>query len=204
MKNFTISSVSDYNLSNLPENDIIIKMIKPIDQVYEQLLYPIRITQNRRSGSYSYLLHPINYFLNSKKIETNQTIDEIIRGCKDYTMRIYTPDKLSKEIKFDISYEKLNFVITELKILMVKQLDGINYSLSPVSFYEIKNQFPNVHPVRSIFAAFDIKSSFENLHGSIDKYIIPSLTNLEGNDLKKIKKVLIVDPSTNKTIYEGE
>jgi len=49
-------------------------------------------------------------------------------------MRIYTPDKLSKEIKFDISYEKLNFVITELKILMVKQLDGINYSLSPVSF----------------------------------------------------------------------
>ena len=77
MKNFTISSVSDYNLSNLPENDIIIKMIKPIDQVYEQLLYPIRITQNRRSGSYSYLLHPINYFLNSKKIETNQTIEYI-------------------------------------------------------------------------------------------------------------------------------
>ncbi len=88
-----------------------------------------------------------------------------------------------------------------LTVNVSKQLDGFNFSLSPLTRQNIQNEFPNANPIQSIFVTFDVKADFNLLHGKIEKYIYPALTGIPDKNLQDVENIQFVDSLTKKELY---
>lgn len=80
-----------------------------------------------------------------------------------------------------------------------KQLDGYTFSLSPLERARIKERFPNVHPVASIFVNFEVKGDFEEKFGSIKKYLFPFLIGVDEKIAAEMD-IELVDTATQQKI----
>jgi len=203
METFTVTSNNEFELKSLKVGEIEIKKIKPLKNEFQHLTFPIMVTQSFPNGKIiSYPIHPITYYSNySSLIETDLVIDEIVDYCLYTKMKIYVPDNYPEVIKLEVQYENVIYKINELRILVVKQMDGYNYSLPPSEFNSIVQIFKkDDSPINNIFVPFDVKNDFEYIHSPVANYIIPALTGLNEEDLKQIKRIVFIDPRTNKEI----
>jgi hypothetical protein len=82
-------------------------------------------------------------------------------------------------------------------ITMTKQLDGINFGLSPLDLKKLKEEFPDSTPTRKVFVSFDYnETDFQLLFEKVKKYFLPVLTGIEDpKELKKIRQIHFFDPS---------
>lgn len=89
-----------------------------------------------------------------------------------------------------------------IRIHVNQQTDGTTYSLPLAVRNSLKEEFPNAHPLGSLYVKYDVGNDFEFYHGTIYPRIYPVLLGLSEADLKKINHVVFVNPLTNQTIYE--
>ena len=84
---------------------------------------------------------------------------------------------------------------------MVKRdSDGYTFSLPAKSKELILSKFPNSRPVRNIFVGYEVKSDFETLHGKIQSYIIPALTDLTAANIEQLGGLKLIDAATGNEI----
>jgi len=200
MKNFELSSTSEFELKNLKIDDICIKKFKPTSGKFEHLNFPVQVIQNFLNGSLkSYYIHPGTFYSNfSKIIETDLVIDQIIDYCQITKMKIYVPKNYPEIVSLIVYYENAIYKIDELHIYVVKQMDGFNYSLPPSEFNKVVQIFQKqIAPVNNIFVPFEVKSAFEYVHGPVADHVLPALTGLNEEDFKQIRKIKFIDPRTN-------
>ncbi|WP_080058119.1 hypothetical protein [Spirosoma aerolatum] len=89
-----------------------------------------------------------------------------------------------------------------VRIHVNQQSDGITFSLPLATRQSLLQEFPNAHPVSSLFVAYDVRHNFEFYHGTIEPQIFPVMLGLTQTNLQKIKTILFVNPVTNQTIYK--
>jgi len=200
MSIFKILSNKEFDLKTINTEDIQIKKFKPLKQNIQHLSFPVMVNQVFPNGrKYTYPIIPITYFSNFKKaIETDLEIDIIINYCQYTKLKIYVPNEFPEVFELFVEYENVNYVIDDLKVYVVKQMDGFNYSLPPSEFNKIIQFFNKQNkPVNNIFVPFDVKSAFEYIHGPVANYVLPALTGLDEDELKLIRKIKFIDPRTN-------
>lgn len=89
-----------------------------------------------------------------------------------------------------------------IKIDVVKQLDGYNFSLSPSTKEKIKKIYPLANPINSVFVDNDTQSDFETYIGKFEKYIYPLLLGLDSKSIASKKPhIKFIDPINSKTLY---
>lgn len=205
MGEFIINSEETFELKNIDSNDIKIKKFIPVKNIFQHLSFPIRVMQDFPNGiGKSYYIHPITYFSNfNKAIETDLEIDIVIDYCKFSKLKIYTPENYPEKVEIRIIYENVNFLIDELIINVVKQIEGYNFSLTPKGFQDIIELFKNKEkPIKNVFVPFDVKASFEYIHGPIENHVIPTLTGLSSDQLKLIRNIYLYDPVSKRILNE--
>lgn len=89
-----------------------------------------------------------------------------------------------------------------INIDVVRQLDGLNFSLSPSSLKKLKSIFPDAAPINSIFVNSDNYVDFKEYIGRIEDHLFPILLGISNDKtLKKRAKIRFVNPENSKTLY---
>ncbi len=82
-----------------------------------------------------------------------------------------------------------------------KQLDGFTFRLNPVSEVRLKEKFPDIRPVSSVFVSYDTyeEKDFGMLPESVWKYVPLMLTGFSDS---RSEGFVFMDPSNNKEIFK--
>lgn len=79
----------------------------------------------------------------------------------------------------------------------------MTFSLSPGSKRLVKEIFPDAHPVRSIYVAYEAKDEFEWQHGDMLIHVCPALVGAsEAQIFEKVSAVRFVDPVKEELLIE--
>lgn len=78
-------------------------------------------------------------------------------------------------------------ILKKITVHYRKKMDGWNFYLMPIERMKIQEVYPNVAFIPNISITESTFDEFEALHGSLQKHIIPTLTGLEPDVLKKIE-----------------
>lgn len=93
----------------------------------------------------------------------------------------------------------------DLIIDVGKQLDGFTFRLNPLSEIELKEKFPNIQPVSSVFVSYDTyeEKDFGMLPESVWKYVGLMLTGFSENQFEKSDGFVFIDPLSEKEIFKA-
>ncbi|QKZ13042.1 hypothetical protein [Spirosoma sp. KUDC1026] len=91
--------------------------------------------------------------------------------------------------------------MSPISVYVNRQLDGVTYSLSPLSRKNFYEQFPNAHPSGSVFVNYDTKSDFETYHNRVERFVLPILLGLDDETIKTVGPVNFIDPRTNDLVF---
>jgi len=86
-----------------------------------------------------------------------------------------------------------------------KQLDGFTFRLNPVSRIKLKERFPGISPVSSVFVSYDTyeEKDFGMLDENVWKYVALMLTGFSENQLEKSGGFVFLDPLNRKEIFKS-
>lgn len=198
VKYFDINTQEPTSLAQFSDNKIVIKNVDVIKGEVKDLFSPIRVTTNLPTGEkYQYYIHPITYFSNSKACKgTDMQMDVVIKYC-NYTELLISPQR-GTELVFRLFYTTVEG--EPLKVIVSQDIDGYTFSLTPSSKEIILSKFKDARPVRNVSVGHDVKQNFEMMYGKIEKYILPTLTDLSEEQLEQIGEIQLIDSSTNEII----
>ena len=91
----------------------------------------------------------------------------------------------------------------KLTVLVGKQRDGYVFRLKPSSKRALEQEGDSRDTVSSIFISYDTKHNFEQIHGQVWDHVITLLTGRSFEDLNQSGGFAVVDPVTNKTLYDS-
>ncbi len=92
--------------------------------------------------------------------------------------------------------------MAEIKIYVNDQRDGYTYRLDPQSKAWIQKQESRTRPVSSVFVSFDAETPPEWKEGGVWQHVAEMLTGLSAERLKKLGKVVFVDPKTKAVLFD--
>jgi hypothetical protein len=205
MKEITIKLNEFSSLKASKGHYIILKSIIPSREEISLLYQPIQVHFDfGEKGTSDDVIHPMTYFsIYEKAIKTHNDINYIIRDSENAQLKIIQPANDSIEpYTLQLNYEEHPYLIDELIIYVVHQMDGYTYSLPPRSKQILKETFAPIIPTGNILIPFGVRESFEMIYGPVQEHIIPTLLGLSIQEIKKIGKLLFLDPRNNKVIYE--
>lgn len=200
VKHLDIYSDKPTSLEKYSDNKMVIRKIEVVEGQLNDLLNPISVTTNLPTGEkYQYYIHPFTFYSNNpsnRKNETDIPIGIVIHYCQ------YTELIISKRNGNKITY-RLHYTAVEgepLKVIVSQDLEGYTFSLPPSSKEKILSKFKESRPVRSVFIGFDVKQSFETIHGKIEHHILPALTDLNERQLEELGEIQLINAQTNSII----
>jgi hypothetical protein len=205
MKEITIKLNEYSSLKATKEHYIILKRIVPSRGERSLLSLPIQVHFDfGEKGTFDDLIHPMSYFsIYEKAIRTHKDINYIIRDSENAQLKIIQPANDSiEQYTLQLYYEEHRYLIDELIIYVVHQMDGYTYSLPPRSKQILTEKFDTLIPTGNILIPFGVHESFELIYGPLQEHIIPTLLGLPTQEIKKIGKLTFLDPRTNTVIYE--
>lgn len=85
----------------------------------------------------------------------------------------------------------------QLTVDVVKQFEGVNFALSPKNKMILLHHFPKAEPIPVIYLGFKITDTLEDIKKPVLKHILPVLTGLSPKEVKKIARLLFIDPRNN-------
>jgi len=86
-----------------------------------------------------------------------------------------------------------------------KQLDGFTFRLNPKSRIKLKERFPGICPISSVFVSYDTyeEKHFGMLPESVWKYVALMLTGFSDSQFEKSEDGFVFfDPLNNKEIFK--
>lgn len=206
MKEITIKLNEYSSLKASKGHYIIIKSIVPSRKERSLLSLPIQIHFDfGEKGTFDEVIHPMTYFsIYEKAIRTHKDINYIIRDSENAQLKIIQPPNDSIEpYTLQLNYEENPYLIDELIIYVVHQMDGYTYSLPPRSKQILAEKYDKLIPIGNILIPYGVRESFKMIYGPLQEHIIPTLLGLPIQEIKKIGKLTFLDPRNNKVIYEG-
>ncbi len=86
-----------------------------------------------------------------------------------------------------------------------KQLDGFTFRLNPLSETKLKEKFPDIQPVSSVFVSYDTyeEKDFGILPENVWKYVALMLTGFSENQFEKSGGFVFIDPLKNQEIFKS-
>ncbi len=199
MLHFNLTS-SEYSLKNLGYNDIIIKKISSSQQnsigLHSYMFTISKYPDKREYKKPIYLGEYISKYKNPNIIDNPEIV---IRNCKYKSLMLGVPENLN--IELTIHYEKAKFLIDEVIINAVKQINGTTFSLNPESYLLLKRTFPSVITANSLFIEYSVEISFTLMHGPVFSHMISALTGLDKKQLGTVREIKAIEQQTKKVIF---
>lgn len=173
-KYFDINSKTETFLGTFCLNRISIIKVTVINGDVNDLFNPIKVTTNLPTGEgFQYFINPSSFFSNKNPGKgTDLNMNAIIHYC-NFTNLIISSNN-TRTIFFRLQYVPCED--QPIDILVNTDIDGYTFSLTPSSKELILSRFKDSRPIRNIFVGYDVKMSFEMMHGKIENYILPALT----------------------------
>ncbi len=200
-KYFDINSETPTLLEQFSNFIIAIVKIDVIEGDINDLFSPIKVSTTLPSGEgFQYYIHASNFYSNrgpGKGTDLEMKVE--IHYC-NYTSVIIS-QMSAKRLVFRLYYLTVN--VDPLNIIVNKDLDGYTFTLSSLSKELILSRFKDARPIRNISVGYDVKESFEMIYGKIEKYILPTLTDLTKEQLDQLGEIFFRDASTNKIIKKS-
>jgi len=198
IKFLNINSETPTSLAQYSDTKIIIRKIEVIEGEVSDLFSPIRVNTNLPTGeTFQYYIHATTFYSNTRpgKI-TDIPMEMVIKYCP-YTEMLIS-HMSGKKLVFRLHYT----IVKEesLKIIVTQDLEGYTLSLTPSSKEIILSKFKEARPVRSVFVGYDVKQSFQMIHGKLNQHIIPALTDLTREQLDLLGEIKLIDSSNGQEI----
>ena len=208
MATFKISSKKEFNLAKLGSNKIAIRKIKVIKPTENQHIYlgmPVVIETKYPNGAKErYTIYAMSYFNNNiasaKYPATNVKMNSIVNHCKNTTAIISKAGSDNTEIEFEIEYESVKPIL--VNIYVSETIDGFSFEIDPASKRELELAFPKITIAGKMQISRDTFREFKTVYGSINTYVLQSLTGLDEITLKAIDYQLINSNDTS-VIYSS-
>lgn len=190
LKKFGVRSQTLVQLSKAVDcDDIFIVRVMAIDGNLEHLFSHIKITTTESNSGTVVPFNAAPYFTPYHQQAVTSDFLISLRNCSNKSIYIDNAD----DFELTFFYKKAVFKIDRLVINVVRQLDGLNFSLNPQNSGKIRNSFPDAIPSRSVFISEDARLNFETMHDSIYYHVLPALTGLDTISLNFIKEIVFQD-----------
>jgi hypothetical protein len=197
MREFVLNIGDEIKLSSLGFKDIEIIAIEAPS--FQYLLTTIGIISETHRGKKQIPFYVGQYVTGYQRHPTTGKIKKVIRNCKTKKLKILENTK--DNISLTVHYKEAKFTIDTITINISKQMEGYVYSLHPKSFIEIKEAFSKSFVSSNVFIAYDVKISFELMHGPVFSHVITALTGLDPNELEGVREIEFIDPLTKSIVY---
>ena len=90
---------------------------------------------------------------------------------------------------------------TPVIIYVNRQLDGVTFSLDPLSRKQLYAAEPNKRPSASIYIGYDPRTTFETYHKQVEPTILPALLGMNEQEIQELGEIDFVDVKTNEVLY---
>lgn len=101
-------------------------------------------------------------------------------------------------------YSLIDSVMNILSISVTNQAGGFTLSLKPLVRRELQETFPHTDALPAIFVSRTNAQNFEKLRGRLLEHLVPALTGLSADELKKIGQILFVDAASGNILSNYE
>lgn len=89
-----------------------------------------------------------------------------------------------------------------IEIIASPHRDDCSYELHPQSRRTLRERYPNVTLVPSLFVGYETQADFEELHGKMWTQIVTLLTGLSPKRLANLGGVYVIDPSDESILMD--